>query len=566
MKKVLIVASVASMIDQFNKDNIKLLKSLGYAVDVATNFDCPGTITKERSEELVQLLDAWEVDCYQVDFDRNVFDIKSDLRAYSQLNQIFNSDKDPMNRRHHDKGQYTFVHCHSPIGGALGRLAAKKNGVKTIYTAHGFHFYDGAPIKNWMIFYPIEKWLSKYTDILITINKEDYKRAEKKFHAKKTVYVPGVGVDTEKFSPNNSSRNRIRKELGLKDTDTMLLSVGELNENKNHSSVIKAISGMNITYVIVGKGEKQEELQLLAEEYGVKILFRENCDNIADYYDAADIYILLNSREELNLNYLEAMTSGLPVLCERRIENSFFQFEKECQFDISNVENIRDVISFVLDNKNQLGYFNKMRIREIDFSVIKGLITNIPNRYVHLSGLLKWQLKRKEVGVPLDGKVIISIGELSKRKNHKVVVEALQNLPNNYWYVIVGRGALREKLKEIDSTNRLIFLGYRTDIVDLLDISDIFAFPSLQEGLPVALMEALATGISCVASKIRGNVDLLEKGNGIVKSNVSFEWENEIINKAEKKNIRVCRLPQECSNKSIIKEMRKIYSVEIIDL
>lgn len=377
MKKVLIVASVASMIDQFNKDNIKLLKSLGYAVDVATNFDCPGTITKERSEELVQLLDAWEVDCYQVDFDRNVFDVKSDLRAYSQLNQIFNSDKDPMNSRHHDKGQYTFVHCHSPIGGALGRLAAKKNGVKTIYTAHGFHFYDGAPIKNWMIFYPIEKWLSKYTDILITINKEDYKRAEKKFHAKKTVYVPGVGVDTEKFSPNNSSRNRIRKELGLKDTDTMLLSVGELNVNKNHSLVIKAISGMNITYVIVGKGEKKEELEALAKESGVDLRLMGFRTDVADFYNAADAYILPSIREGLNVSLMEAMASGLPVACGRIRGNIDLIEVDSCLFDPLNITEIRNAIVSTLEDVENLSRQNSEKIRAFDSDTVEKLTSHI---------------------------------------------------------------------------------------------------------------------------------------------------------------------------------------------
>lgn len=377
MKKVLIVASVASMIDQFNKDNIKLLKSLGYAVDVATNFDCPGTITKERSEELVQLLDAWEVDCYQVDFDRNVFDVKSDLRAYSQLNQIFNSDKDPMNRRHHDKGQYTFVHCHSPIGGALGRLAAKKNGVKTIYTAHGFHFYDGAPIKNWMIFYPIEKWLSKYTDILITINKEDYKRAEKKFHAKKTVYVPGVGVDTEKFLPNNSSRNRIRKELGLKDTDTMLLSVGELNVNKNHSSVIKAISGMKITYVIVGKGEKKEELEALAKESGVDLRLMGFRTDVADFYNAADAYILPSIREGLNVSLMEAMASGLPVACGRIRGNTDLIEVDSCLFEPLNLTEIRNAVVSTLEDVEKFGRQNSEKIRAFDSDTVEILTTEI---------------------------------------------------------------------------------------------------------------------------------------------------------------------------------------------
>src|SRR5699024_9702226 len=93
---------------------------------------------------------------------------------------------------------YDIVHTQSPIGGALCRLAFRKNrkrGTKIIYQAHGFHFYKGGPISNWIFFYPIEKVCSYFTDTLITINHEDYELAKKKFHAKEVVYVPGVGID-----------------------------------------------------------------------------------------------------------------------------------------------------------------------------------------------------------------------------------------------------------------------------------------------------------------------------------------------------------------------------------
>lgn len=368
MKKVLIVASVASMIDQFNRDNIKLLKSLGYAVDVATNFDCPGTITKERSEELVQLLDAWEVDCYQVDFDRNVFDVKSDLRAYSQLNQIFNSDKDPMNRRHHDKGQYTFVHCHSPIGGALGRLVAKKNGVKTIYTAHGFHFYDGAPFKNWLIFYPVEKWLSRWTDILITITKEDYNRALKHFKAKRVEYIPGVGVDTKKFAPDLDGRKRIRKELGVDDSRIVLLSVGELNDNKNHISVVDAIKGMDLTYVIVGQGKNYDMLLRRAQELNVDLRLMGYRRDVSDFYNAADVYILPSIREGLNVSLMEAMASGLPCVCSdiRGNDDLIDQGKGGRRVTALSTDDWSDAIKDCLSN-NSYGDYNRNKI--VKFSI-----------------------------------------------------------------------------------------------------------------------------------------------------------------------------------------------------
>ena len=238
-KRALQLASVASMIDQFNIPNIQILQSLGYKVDVVADFTNPGTITKERAENLKQRLSDMHVHVYDIAIPRSI-NPKAIIAAYKKVKELLN------------KENYSLLHCHSPIGGVIAREAAKekrKNSLKVIYTAHGFHFYTGAPLGNWLLFYPIEKYLSRYTDILITINKEDYKRAKEKFHARKTVYVPGIGVDIEKFVPRESGRKRIRLELGLDPQRVMILSVGELNANKNHEAVIRAIQGMNLRYL-----------------------------------------------------------------------------------------------------------------------------------------------------------------------------------------------------------------------------------------------------------------------------------------------------------------------------
>lgn len=250
-KKALQLASVASMIDQFTIPNIQILLDLGYKVDVVADFTHPGTITNERAEDLKRRLNDMGVRVVDIAIPRSL-NPQAVTSAYKQVKKLIISE------------HYNLIHCHSPIGGVICRQAAiteRKKGTKVIYTAHGFHFYDGAPLKNWIVFYPIEKWYSRFTDVLITINNEDYKRASEKFHAKKTVYIPGVGIDTEKFAPRKSGRDKIRKELGLQDSQVMLLSVGELNENKNHISVIRAIRGLDLVYVIVGKGDKKEELE-----------------------------------------------------------------------------------------------------------------------------------------------------------------------------------------------------------------------------------------------------------------------------------------------------------------
>ena len=265
-EKVLILASVASMIDQFNIPNIKLLQNIGYEVHVACNFEKGSSCSFEKIEILKELLKKLNVKCYQINFERNILKIGNNLKAYKEVKNILTENK------------YKFLHCHSPIGGVIGRIAGYKTQTKVIYTAHGFHFFKGAPLINWLLYYPIEKYLSKYTDILITINQEDYKRA-RTFSAKKVEYIPGVGIDIEKIKNIKVNKKEKRVEFGLNEENVVLLSVGELNKNKNHSVVIKAlakINNPNIYYLICGQGNLKGELLNLAKklnlEKNVKIL------------------------------------------------------------------------------------------------------------------------------------------------------------------------------------------------------------------------------------------------------------------------------------------------------
>ena len=366
-KKALQLASVASMIDQFNIPNIRILQSLGYKVDVVADFTNPGTITLDRSKELKKRLESMGVVVFDIAIPRSL-NPSAISNAYKRVKKIIENE------------HYNLIHCHSPIGGAICRLAAKKeekSGTKVIYTAHGFHFYTGAPLKNWLIYYPIEKWLSRYTDVLITINKEDYKRATEKFHAKKTVYIPGVGVDTERFAPRKAGRDRIRKELGLNDNNLMILSVGELNDNKNHSSVIKAIAGMNLTYVIVGKGDLKDTLEKLAQENNVDLRLMGFRSDVADFYNAADAYILPSIREGLNVSLLEAMASGLPIACGRIRGNTDLIEDKEVLFDPLNIDEIRSAITVVLENRSVLGKYNIEKIHSFDLTKVEEQMSEI---------------------------------------------------------------------------------------------------------------------------------------------------------------------------------------------
>lgn len=500
-KRVLMVATVPSMIGQFNRSNIDILQNMGYEVHVAADFTDMSVWPIKRVERFKDEMNSINVLCFQVDFSRNLIELNCHIKSLKQIEKLV------------DEYHYSFIHTHTPIASVITRIVAHKTGTRVIYTAHGFHFYKGAPLKNWLIFYPVEKWMSRYTDVLITINKEDYKRASAHFHAKKTVYIPGVGVDTDRFKPRESGRKKIRTELGLAPDEIMLLSVGELNENKNHEAVIRAISGLDFVYVIVGRGGRKERLEQAAVECRVDLRLTGFRADVADFYDAADVYILPSMREGLNVSLMEAMASGLPIACARIRGNT--DLIDEPLFAPTSIDEIRRAVKTAIEKKEELGNRNIQKIRSFDLHRVNGLVSEIyRGGYGHLAELLKRQKKRTEIDIPLDAKLLISIGELSARKNHKVVVEALQKLPSEFWYVIVGRGSFKAELERLDHTGHLKLLGYRNDIVELLHASDVFVFPSLQEGLPVALMEALAAGLPCVASRIRGNTDLIEDGEG----------------------------------------------------
>lgn len=307
-KKVLMLASVASMIDQFNMNNINLLKQNGYEVHVAANFENGSTSSSERMIIFKRELHELSIRYFQVDFSRNIGNICQNLRAYKQVVSLLKNNK------------YEFVHCHSPIGGFIGRVASKVTNTKVIYTAHGFHFYKGAPLINWLLYYPVEKLCSYFTDILITINKEDYNFAINKMKSKKIYYIPGVGIDVEKYSNITLDKAKKYKELGISENDIMLLSVGELNKNKNHEIILRALSKINkkdVHYFIAGKGDLKDYLIKLAQDLNIQdrvhfLGFRNDIDEI---YKVADIFCFPSFREGLSVSLMEAMAVGLPIIC-----------------------------------------------------------------------------------------------------------------------------------------------------------------------------------------------------------------------------------------------------------
>lgn len=306
--KVLFVATVVQKhIMEFHIPYLKMFKDHGWETAVAARNDY-----ENPADCHIPYCDHY----YDIPFERSPFKT-GNLKAYKELKKVI------------DDGHYDIIHCHTPVGAALTRLAAedaRKKGTKVFYTAHGFHFYDGAPLVNWLTYYPVEKWLAHKTDVIITINKEDYHRAKKKFKAGKVVYVPGVGIDLSRFESKPYIREKKRKELGFKEDDLLLLSVGELIERKNHRVVLEAIGKLkekefykHLHYIICGIGVLEDELKELCKTLGISdhVHFLGYRNDISDICNAADVFVFMSYQEGLPVALMEAMACGLPVICSK---------------------------------------------------------------------------------------------------------------------------------------------------------------------------------------------------------------------------------------------------------
>lgn len=359
MKRVLILTHVASMIGLFNLPNIKLLQEMGYSVDVACNFKKGNVFDEKQAEGLKRTLREHHVNYYQVDFERNVLRVDQNLKVLRQVIFLIR------------KNNYTFIHCHTPIGGFIGRVAGQLTHTPTMYTAHGFHFYKGAPKKNWLLYYPIEKICSYMTDVLICINKEDYQLAKRKMKAKRIEYIPGVGIQTEVNPGNMEERTRLRDKIGVKEKDILLLSVGELNANKNHMVVldaIKALKNNNVHYGIAGKGDLKEKLSNHGQHLGIgnRVHFLGFQSNIGDWYEAADIFVFPSYREGLSVSLMEAMSHGKPCIVSDIRGNSDLIENSDYRFNPGDSAGLNQLIQRLLEQDglgHRMGQENRETIK-----------------------------------------------------------------------------------------------------------------------------------------------------------------------------------------------------------
>lgn len=300
--KVLLVATVQSHICQFHRPLVAMLHEHGCEVHVAAR--------NNLAEKNGLKLDFVE-QVFDVPFQRSPFSPKN-LGAYKQLKTII------------DEGHYDVIHCNTPVGGVLGRLAARKarkHGTKVFYTAHGFHFYKSAPKKNWLVWYPVEKFMCRYTDKLITINEEDYRLARSKFPVE-TCYIHGVGVSVSRYHPHSAEEEEaLRKEESLSAQDFVVLCTGELNANKDQQTLIDAAILCRdripeLKVLLAGNGPLEPALrEQIAENHAegyIRLLgYRTDLERVVP---AADVIVSCSHREGLGLNLIEGMLCGKPVI------------------------------------------------------------------------------------------------------------------------------------------------------------------------------------------------------------------------------------------------------------
>ncbi|EGA90826.1 capsular polysaccharide biosynthesis protein [Planococcus donghaensis MPA1U2] len=366
MKKILFVSNISNKITNFSIPSIEAAKAQGYDFHMAANYSG----YQESSS-------SYQVTLHHIDMIRNPLNLKN-IKAFKQMNDLIKTEK------------FDVIHCNTPLGGILGRICGRKANVsKIIYTAHGFHFYKGAPLINRILYRNIEKWLAHHTDSIITINEEDY-FAAKKFKLKNegSVYsIPGVGINTNEYQDITIDKDKLRKSLGLEKDNVILISMGDLIKRKNYTLSIEALAmtkNSNVYYLICGQGPELENLKKLAKEKGVEqqVRFLGHRSDIKELLTISDIFLFTTLQEGLPRSMMEAMASGLPCIASKIRGNTDLIESGNGGFlvnlnDTHGFTNAIEVLSKDRLKREIMGKKNLEKIREYDVENIKALMLDI---------------------------------------------------------------------------------------------------------------------------------------------------------------------------------------------
>ncbi|MFC5773347.1 glycosyltransferase family 4 protein [Ectobacillus antri] len=366
--KILFCATVDFHFKAFHLPYMRWFQERGWEVHVAAAGDMELPYTDKR---------------YYLSIQRSPFHL-ANIKAYREIHQVIHTN------------EFQIIHAHTPMGGMLARLAARhtrKFGTNVFYTAHGFHFCKGAPFWHWLLYYPIEKILSHYTDCLITINQEDYVLAQR-LHASKVVHVHGVGVDTTRFQPADSVRKlALREKLGYQERDFLLFYAAEFNRNKNQQLLIQVLAHIkndvpHIRLLLAGIGPLQEQCRQLARKLGVEenvdfLGYRNDLDQVLP---ACDIAVASSLREGLPVNIMEAMACGLPVVATANrghLElvhdgvNGYIVSEENVRKFATNIYKLSQSTELV----NEMGKQNQQIIMKYAISSVKRELCDIYDQF-----------------------------------------------------------------------------------------------------------------------------------------------------------------------------------------
>ena len=334
MKKILLVATVQSHICQFHRVLVQMLHDNGCEVHVAAkdNLSVKNGLKLDFVEKV-----------FDIPFERSPFD-KHNLVAYRQLKEVI------------DSGNYDVIHTNTPVGGVAGRLAARqarRNGCQVLYTAHGFHFFQGGPKKNWLLYYPIEKYMCRFTDELITITEEDYLLSKKDFSVSVS-RIHSIGANTDKYYvPAQNEINLLRHSFGIELNKKVIICTGELNANKNQTTLIRAMTRIvenhpDVLLLLAGNGPMNDELQAIINELGLdkNITMIGYRTDLERYVRMADIVVSCSFREGMPMNIIEGM------LCQKPIVASFNRGHKELVQDGQN--------GFLVDARDWEGFADRI--------------------------------------------------------------------------------------------------------------------------------------------------------------------------------------------------------------
>lgn len=369
MRKVLFVATVESHIVNFHIPFMRYLQNKGYEVHVATKLEKKSSLVENEG-----------IKFHNIDISRKPHSF-SNLTALRQLTYLMKEHS------------FELLHLHTPVGGVVGRIAAKlSNSKPVIYTAHGFHFYKGAPVRNWVIYYTIERLLARWTDAIITINEEDFNCAKKfKIRQEGKIYrTHGVGVNIDRYSWNNMEvRKQYRRNLGIPQDAVVISCIAELNENKNQIQLINSIEEIileydNVYLLLVGQGENYDKLERKITQNqlanNIRLLgFRRD---IPEILNTTDIMALVSIREGLPKCLLEGMSFGLPILASD-IRGSRELIGNGVNGFLVPVDNVKAtksaLIKLIRDPKvrKKFGEYNKNKIREYSIDAVIKEVGNI---------------------------------------------------------------------------------------------------------------------------------------------------------------------------------------------